>query len=281
MKFFNIKIKSFFAFIFFAIFCFTTVITAYAQDILPTLEAITFKNATVDGEFSSDIQEYGLTLTDNTVSPSLESYAIKGDADIFVTYSYDETNRQTGLVVTLTYDSGSTIYNFTYSNPAEYTISDDNTLSSIICTFGELSPEMNDNDTTYKLYIPSDMTELTITPVTHDVNAYCAPVILTLSEEQTPNITLYCTASNGDKREYTVKIKRVDKTTEEIKYEMSQPDYTSFVDGTLLYQKPEFLIAAGGTIGGIIILILLWRGTKRIAVNPYDSDEKPFYRPDE
>lgn len=252
---------------------------AAAQESAPVLTAVSFKNAEIDGGFKPDIQEYGLTLEDNAVSPTLESYKINGTADIFITYAYDDTNHQTGLTVTLQYEWGSTIYNFNYTNPAKYEINGNNLLCAIDCTYGELSPALNDEDTAYKLYIPCDLTQLTITPVTQDIQAYCAPVELTLSDEQTPKITLYCTASDGSKREYLLDIKRVDKTVEQVRAEMEDPDFTSFVDGTRFYQKPEFIVTVYAAAGGILILIILFIITRRIAVNPYDKEEKPFFSP--
>lgn len=252
---------------------------AFAQDSdqTPELISIKFKNAAVDGDFSSDVLEYGLTLEDNSKSPTLESYEIKGNADIFIAYTYDKTNHQTGLTATLQYETGSTIYNFVYSNPMEYAKTDNNLLSSIYCTYGEIMPKINDEDIAYKLYIPSDLTDITITPVTQDINAYCAPIQLTLGKDQEPKITVISIASDGSKREYLLNIKRVDKTTEEVKAELAAGK-DSFVEGTLLYQRPEFLIVVGATLGGIIIIVLLFVLTKRIAVVPYDKEEKPFYK---
>jgi hypothetical protein len=233
-----------------------------SADDAPSLVSISFKNAKIDTEFNADVHEYTLTLEDNTTPPTLESYGIKGDANIFVNYMYDDTNHQVGLTATLQYNEGSRIYNFTYSNPANYVPNNNNTLSSIYCFYGELSPAINDNDTAYKMYIPSDLTQLTITPVTSDINAYCAPVELTLSADQTPKITLTCTASDGSKRDYSIDIKRVNKTVEQVKYEMQQPDYVSFVDGTRLFEKPEFIITVCGVCIGIIIILLLFIVTK-------------------
>ncbi len=248
-----------------------------ASDETPSLESISFKNAVIDGGFSPDLQEYNLTLEDNTASPTLESYGIKGDANIFINYLYDDTNHAVGLTATLQYDSGSTIYTFTYTNPPEYTKNSNSTLSSIYSFYGQLEPEINENDTSYKLYIPSDLTELTITPVTDDINAYCAPVELTLSQEQEPKITLTCIASDGSTKNYTIEIKRVDKTTEQVIYEMQQPGYVSFVEGTRLFEKPEFFIAVFGILGGIIIITAMFLLTRRITTNVYDNEEKPFY----
>lgn len=250
---------------------------AAAQEEPPSLKVISFKNAEIDSAFDENNHTYSLTLEDNTASPTLESYALSGDADIFINYLYDDTNHQTGVTATLQFEAGSSIYTFNYSNPADYDRNGDNSLSSIYCAYGELAPGLNSGDTAYKLYIPSDLTQFTITPVTNDINAYCAPVTLTLSEKQSPKITLTCIASNGQKKDYVITVKRVDKTVQQVKQEMAQPGYSSFVEGTRLFEKPEFLVTSAAAAGAALIILLLFVITRRIAVNPYDKDEKPFY----
>lgn len=254
-----------------------TNITALAQG-EPVLKSISFKNAVIDSAFSSDVQDYTLTLDDNTASPTLEGYKLEGEANIFINYEYDEANHQTGLTATIQYAAGSRIYHFEYSNPASFEKNGDNTLSSIYIPYGELSPALNDKASDYKLYIPSDLTQLNITPATSDIYAYCAPVELTLSSEQMPTITLTCIASNGSTRNYNLSIKRVDKTVEQVELEMSSPDYTSFVEGTRMFEKPEFIIGCCCTAGGILVIAILFKVTRRFAINPYDSEEPPFYR---
>jgi len=249
-----------------------------AQD-APSIKSISFNNAVIDGSFKPDVYQYGLTLVDSSVTPTLKSYEINGEANIFVNYIYDESNHPVGITATLEFDTGSLIYNFSYTNPAEYSVNANNLLSSLQCSYGELVPQLNDSDTSYKLYIPKDLTQLKIIPVPQDINAYASPVELTLNDAQTPEIKISCVASDGSQRDYSFNIKRVDKTLEQVKTEMEQPDYESFVDGTFIYQKPEFLICVCAVLGGAVVLILLWRITRRILVNPYDSDEKPFYSP--
>lgn len=266
------------------IICFITVLTAFtlsasAANGTASLASITFKNGVINEKFSPDVQDYTITLEDNQASPTLESYKINGDAELFITYTYDDANHQTGVVATLKYDKGSMIYNFVYSNPAVSGESGDNLLSSIICTYGEISPELNDEDTAYKLYIPCDLTDIVITPVTNDINAYCPSVELTLDETQEPKITLCSKAANSSQRNYTLEIKRVDKTLEQVKLEMQSPDFKSFVDGTRLYQKPEFIISVSCIGAGIVVLAILFVILRRVAISPYDKDEKPFYAP--
>ena len=198
----------------------------------PVLERIAFSGATIVGQFKSDVYQYQLVLDNAAVSPKLKSYKVQGEGNLFVTYDTDSTNHQTAVVVTLSYDTGSAKYTFTYKNAAAYVKNSENHLDSITCTLGELVPEMNEDDTTYKLYIPGDLTSLMITPVTKDINAYCAPVEMTLAPGQEIDLTLPVTASDGQVRTYTIKVRRVDKTVEQVRAEMAQEDYTSFVEGT-------------------------------------------------
>jgi hypothetical protein len=137
---------------------------------------------------------------------------------------------------------------------------------------------MNEDDTTYKLYIPSDLTSLMITPVTKDINAYCAPVEMTLAPEQEIDLTLPVTASDGQVRTYTIKVRRVDKTVEQVRAEMAQEDYTSFVEGTRFYQQPSFRMAVTAGVGGLAVLIVLLAFHARKTARVTDEDEPSFYR---
>lgn len=256
----------------------TMVSVAYAADSNPSLKAISFKNAVIAGEFSAEQNEYQITLADNSVTPTVDSYEINGDAELFVEYITNEACKTVGMSVTLKYDTGTHIYNFYYSNPSPYDVSSNSFLADIYCNLGELDQEINHDSSSYKLYIPSDLTQLTITPVTEDANAYCPSVNLTLNEGQTQKLQLYSVASDGSKREYSLELKRVNKTVEQVKTEMKSEDYSSFVDGTRVYQRPEFFVILGSTVAGIIIIFALYSIAKRISVNPYDSEERPFYK---
>ncbi len=248
----------------------------FAQSDDPKLISISFKNAAIDSEFSPDVLEYTVTLDDNTITPTLESYSIKGDAEIFIDYNFNNADNPTGITATLQYDTGSRIYNFEYSNPAEYKINSNNCLSAIYCSYGEISPEINDKDTAYKLYIPYDLKDFCITPVAQDINAHCTSANILLNEGQETELTVFCTASDGSAREYLIKIKRVDKTLQQVKAELAAGN-DSFVDGTLLYQRPEFLITVCSAAAGVAVIAVLFAATKRITANLYDKDEKPFY----
>lgn len=245
----------------------------------PVLLDISFKNAKLDTEFEPSVYEYTITLDDNTVTPTLEKYLINGDANIFVTYDSDDTNHKTGITATIEYETGSKKYTFKYSNPPQYVVTSNCNLSDVYVFCGEVYPQINDEDTSYKLFIPSDMTNLKISPSTQDINAYCVNNFheTTLLPDQTFTITLTCVAPDGTSKDYTFDIKRSSKTEEEVKVEMRTYGYASLVEGTRFYEKPEFKVACGCVIGGTVIIIALYIFTKRIALNPYDKDEKPFY----
>lgn len=249
-----------------------------AEATAPELKSISFKNAVLDTAFKSDVLEYTITLDDNTVSPTLESFESSSDCELFVTYIADDAGHQTGIKASLNSSTGSGVnYVFHYSNPAQFVPNSNNFLTDIYSNYAELEKPMNHDDSSYRLYIPKDLTNLIITPVTEDVNAYCPQLELTLSKDKVTPITLNCTASDGSVRAYKIKIKRVDKTLEQVKAEMEKEGYTSFVNGTHFYESTSFYVIAGATIGGIAVLFVLYKMIRRFAVNPYDADEKPFY----
>lgn len=243
----------------------------------PYLEDITFSNAAVDGGFAQGKTDFTVTLDNPAQSAVVSGYKISGEASVFIEYLYT-SNQQDGVSVTLNFANGSVIYRFMYSNISELAVNGNANLASITCEYGELQPELNERDTVYKLYIPSDLTVLNITPVTADVGAVCTPITgLELREDQTPQIPLTVIASDGTTKKYTLKIKRVDKTVEQIKAEMQQENYTSFVAGEMFYEKPNFLISLCAVIGGLVVFAVAFSSIRKAVVNPYDSEEPEFY----
>ncbi len=261
-------------------------ITAFSQESqtslvpltnVPYLETISFSNAEIDGGFQKNKTQYTVTLEDPAVSPTLKSYHITGDAAVFVTYGYDGLNHQNAIIVTLSFENGSVIYTFNYSNVSEFKVSDNANLIGIASDYCEVQPAINETQTEYKLYIPSDLTQLDITPITQDVNAHCDPLSIEINSRQEPELSLTVCASDGTTKNYRFKVRRVDKTMAQVKEEKNNPAFISFVDGELFYQRPVFSIILGAAAAGIIIILIIVKITKRITVNAYDSEEKPFY----
>lgn len=249
----------------------------FAYDI-PVLESISIENAEIEGGFSPDKYEYIITLEDNSVTPTLEDYEINGDAQLFISYKTDEVKHQTGMVAELKYPNGSTIYTFNYGNAAPVSESSDNTLSDLYCPDCQLVPAINSDDTTYKLFIPSDMTELVITPVPSDPNAYSPTLELRLNKTQEPVLSVMCTATDGSQREYRLKVKRADMTLEQVRHLSAQGQEISLSEGTRLYEQPYFIVTICAVFGGIVILFIMLKLTRRITAKAYDENEKPFYK---
>lgn len=245
----------------------------------PYLENISFSNADIDGGFRMDETRFTLTLKNPNQSAALQSYSVNGSANVLATYQYDDANRQTCIIVTLEFDSGSVIYTFTYSNAPEYSVNSNANLADINCEYGEVRPEINSEDTAYKLYVPNDLTEINITPVTQDINATATSMPVTLREGQETEIPITVTASDGSTKKYIFDIIRVNKTTEEVKAEMAQPGYVSFVAGERFYEQPVFAVTVGAVAGGLIVILIIAAIVKRVAANPYDTEEKEFYSP--
>lgn len=250
---------------------------AFADSEPPVLTSIAFDNAEIDGGFSPDRLSYTVTLGDSSVTPSLKSYDIDGEGELFVTYAYDDLGVQTGIVATLNYENGSVIYTFEYANPVSVSPSSDNYLTDIYCSLGEISPKINTEETKYTLYIPADLTELDLTPVTRDTNASCPPIELNLSREQTPEIALVCTASDGSEREYILEIKRVDKTSEQVRVEMAREGYVTFVEEDTIYDHPELFVLLACALAGVLLLLVIRKIACRVTAVAYDEKEKPFY----
>ena len=244
----------------------------------PALTEIEFNNAVVNGAFSKDVFEYTITLYDPSVTPTLKSYKLTSKASVFVTYALDEAKHQTGIVVTLEFENGSAIYNFRYSNPPAYKANSNNLLKCVECRLGEVYPKINDDQTAYKLYIPSDLTEINLSAATKDTGAFCdVPKAITLGVDQEPEISVTVTASDGTTRVYTFAVTRLEKNCEEVQKEMDSPDFESLVKGELFWQKPAFMIGIVCTAVGILLIILFIIIAKRLTVKLEDTDEEEFF----
>lgn len=252
--------------------------TASVTEKNPSLTAISFKNATIDGEFSSQKNQYTLILDNQAITPTLEQYTVDGEAELFVTYTFDDAKHQTGILVTLEYPSGASKYQFDYQNAKTYEKSSNNLLQSVSCRLGAVYPDINDKDTEYKLYIPSDMTVLRLSAVTQEVGAYCdLPKEIELGANQEPTISLTVTASDGTIRAYTLKIKRLNKTAEEVQQAMKQGDIKDLIQGEMFYQKPSFYITVLAALCGIALVIVLVNVMKRVTVKAEDAEEEEFF----
>ncbi len=244
----------------------------------PSLVEISFKNAVIEEDFSPEKHDYTLTLSDSKVTPTLRDYKIEGDADIFVTYDYDNTKHQTGVLITLEYKNGTTIYNFAYKNAEFFAQNANNYLKEASCKLGVIEPEISRDRTDYTIYIPQDLTVLDMSAATEDVGAYCeVPTEISLTSEQELDIPLSVTASNGEKRVYSFKVRRTKKSSDEFEKMIKNNAADELIESEKFYTNPIFIITVLSAAGAILLILLLVRIAKRLTIELSDSDEPEFF----
>lgn len=249
----------------------------------PELKSIQFSNATFDLPFAPGLHEFGIKLTDPNETPAVENYELTGgDADVLITYDTDAAMRQTGITVTLEYENGSTIYRFYYTNPQEYTISSNNNLAELSSENCELYPALSSDVTDYKLYVPKDMEEMSLVVRTEDSGAHCdMPTAIRLNPDTEQNFSIVVTASDESVKQYNVKIKYLDMTTKEVQKKMADPEFTSLVEDSLFYKRPEFNVIIISIVGGLVLLAIFIIVAKRLTVKVDDEDEEEFFAKEE
>ncbi|MBQ9517748.1 MAG: hypothetical protein IJR60_06685 [Eubacterium sp.] len=254
-------------------------VTAFAAEgEVPQLKSITFKNATATEAFSPKKHNYLLVLDDTSVTPTLDTYELDGEANIFVNYVYDTARHQTGVKVTMEYANGTLIYDFKYKNIEYYNESDDNYLRALMCNLGVVYPEIDDYTTEYTIYIPKDLTVLELSAATCDTGAYCeVPNEISLTSEQELNIPLTVIASNGDIRAYTFSVHRTDKSSKEFARAIRHGNTDALVKNEIFYQRPEFVIITVGTLCVLLVILILVKMFKRLAIEVEDGDEQEFF----
>lgn len=165
---------------------------------------------------------------------------------------------------------------FDFARPVTYAKSSNADLGSIEVSCGVLDPKFDSNETKYTLYIPSDLTQIVITPKPKNEAAMASKIDLTLAKNQEPDITIICTYKN-EKKKYTVKIKRIDKTINEIENEIEKNGFAIYHTKPKFYQNKDFIVCISAVLIGIAVLVILYLIYRHKLINPYDENEKPFY----
>ncbi len=246
---------------------------------VPQLTSVTFSNAVIDGSFSSDKNSYSLILDDPDVAPVIADYAPE-NLKVTAVYNYDETHHPTGITITAAKDNSMqySTYFFSYANLNPYQVNDNNLLSSISCSYCELSPKINDNNTEYTLYVPSDLTTIELSVVAKDINAYCKySGNITCAENQELSIPITVIASNGEQRQYKVNVSRLNKTVSQVKAEMADPDFKSIIDKEHFYEKDSFKFGISAAVIGLVLVIIFIKTAKRLTAKANDEEEEPFF----
>lgn len=242
----------------------------------PVLTEVSFSGAVLESAFSSEIFEYKLAITDQSSNIRLASYKCPDyNAMVQVYYLTNTSGDAIGLVVRLSNDSGANEYKFLFNTIKEIKKTPDASLMSLTFDYGELSPKFNAEIYKYTLYLPKDLEVLNIRAVTSDENAKIGtPSQITLNQNQQSSISVKITSSDGTNTlTYKLNIKRVNKTIAQIKSEMEDPNFESFVE-IPFYETAPFYIGLG-VILFLIALALVLYFTLRKKKNPMSSAVEP------
>ena len=255
-------------------------LSAFAADggvEVPVLKSVSFNNAELEGDFSSEKFEYDILLDSSQKTPTLKSYEVTDGASLV--FKQETAGGKKGVSIEVKKDSIGSTYFFKYDyGNNEPEINSNNNLLALNCELGEVYPKINSHSTEYSLYVPDDMTEIKLEAVSEDANAVCNLAgTITLNINQTPVIPVTVTASDGSVKEYSFTVKRLNKSSERVRQEMQSEDFTSLVNGELFHQKPEFKIIIACTVAGLIIIVTAVILLKRLTVKTRDEDEIEFF----
>lgn len=243
----------------------------------PTLQSIEFNDAEIDGEFAPTEFYYKINVKSDGETPTLKKYKVSKGSEIFVTYNQKEG--MNGINVEVKNDTLSSNYFFEYKyNDVEAELNSNNNLKELNCELGCVYPALNNEDTAYQLYIPSDMTELKLSAVPEDMGASCnVPQSVKMTTEQSPTFDARVLSSDGTQKVYTFEVKRLGITTKELKKELKSNSYENIIKSEVFHKSPRFKVLIFGIIGGIIVLVIAVMLLKRVAVKAQDEDETEFF----
>lgn len=251
---------------------------------VPKLTQITFNNAEIDGAFHSDVLEYTLTISDHSGTIRPASYKCTDyNAQVQLHYLTNTSGDASGLIIRLSNDGGSTEYKFIFDTIKEIKKTPDASLMSLTFDFGELSPKFDAEIYKYNLYLPSDLEVLNIYAVPSDENAKLnTPRQIKLSPDQNAPVAVKITSSDGTNTAvYKLNIKRVDKTIAQIKAEMENPGFTSFVD-IPFYQTAPFYVILGVVLFLVALaLVLFFTLRKKKSSDETEPDAENVTPPEE
>ena len=162
--------KSIYPALFLAIFVLLFPLCVFASDggvEVPVLKSVSFNNAQLEGDFSSEKFEYDILLDSSQKTPTLKSYDVTDGASLV--FKQENGDGEKGISIEVKKDSIGSTYFFKYDyGKNEPEINSNNNLLALNCELGEVYPKINSHDTTYSLYVPDDMTAIKLEAVSED-----------------------------------------------------------------------------------------------------------------
>lgn len=196
------------------------------------LSGLTVDNATISPAFSADTTNYTAEVPFSVSKLNVKATAADSKAKVSVNSPSLTPGGTTKVSVTVTAESGEK-KTYTISVKREqdpnYKASDNNKLSGIQVEGFLLSPVFAPDTTQYVVWLPNEITSIKISGTAEDKKA---SVVVVGGEDlaagQDNPVKVICTAENGEKKEYTVIVKRAaghDGTVEELP-DVTEPSAT-------------------------------------------------------
>lgn len=237
-----------------------TVATPLATD--NNLASLTVGNATISPTFSAGTTSYSTSVPFEVSKLNVSATAADSKAKVSINSPNLTPNGTTKVTVTVTAENGAKkIYTISVKRAQDpnYKASDNNKLSGISVEGFLLSPAFNTDTTQYVVWLPYETTSIKIGGSAADGKASVAVEGgENLAAGQDNPVKVICTAENGDKKIYTVIVKRAaahDGSVEELPDEPStdepvdtQPDSTPKTEGGIAWW---WLLVVG--VGALVI----------------------------
>lgn len=204
----------------------TTIAAPLATD--NNLASLTVSNATISPAFSAGTTSYTANVPFEVSKLNVSATAADGKAKVSVNSPNLTPNGTTKVTVTVTAENGAKkTYTISVKRAQDpnYKASDNNKLSGISVDGFLLSPAFNTDTTQYVVWLPYETTSIKIGGSAADGKASVAVEGGdNLAAGQDNPVKVICTAENGDKKTYTVIVKRAaahDGSVEELPDEPS------------------------------------------------------------
>ena len=246
----------------------TTIAAPLATD--NNLASLNVSNVTISPAFSAGTTNYTANVPFEVSKLNVSATAADGKAKVSVNSPTLTPNGTTKVTITVTAENGAKkTYTISVKRAQDpnYKASDNNKLSGISVDGFLLSPVFNTNTTQYVVWLPYETTSIKIGGSAADGKASVAVEGgENLAAGQDNPVKVICTAENGDKKTYTVIVKRAaahDGSVEELPDEPSTNEAVDTQPDTDATPKTEggiawwWLIVIGigalavGAVGGL------------------------------
>lgn len=176
------------------------------------LQSLTVGNATISPAFSAGTTNYTAEVPFEVSKLQVSATAADSKAKVTVNSPTLTPNGTTKVTVTVTAESGAK-KTYTISvkraNDPNYVASGNNALSGIKVDGFLLSPAFNKDTTQYVVWLPYETESVKVTGTAADKKASVETVGGdNLAAGQDNTVKVICTAENGEKKQYTVIVKR-------------------------------------------------------------------------